>query len=73
MVVCDLSHHHTLLSIGHSGGLLGYSVENDIVNILKLSPLFVDVDAVVLKEIVTKYYPALNRSIPEKAFHYQSS
>lgn len=84
MAVCDLSHHLTLLSVGYSGGILSYSVGNNIVNILKLAPLhksstcftdrfFVGVDAFVLTAIVMKSYLALNRFFPERAFHYQSS
>ena len=93
MAVCDSKYCFTLVDIGDSGSqsdgsvfansFLGHAIENDMLNIPKLSPLpnsetclpfvFVGDDAFWLKENMMKPYPSQNRTLEEKVFDYRLS
>ena len=93
MAVCDSKYRFTLVDIGDSGSqsdgsvfansFLGHAIENDTLNIPKLSPLpnsetclpfvFVGDDAFGLKENMMKPYPSQNRTLEEKVFDYRLS
>ena len=93
MAVCDSKYRFTLVDVGDSGAkvievllsmvFLGHAIENDMLNIPKLSPLpnsgtclpfvFVDDNAFGLKENMMKLYPSQNRTLQEKVFHYRIS
>ena len=83
MAVCDSKYRFTLVDVGDSGAkvievllsmvFLGHAIENDMLNIPKLSPLpnsetclpfvFVGDDAFGLKENMMKPYPSKNRTL----------
>ena len=93
MAVCDLKYRFTLVDIGDSGcqsdisvfanSFFGHAIENDMLNIPKLSPLpnseicfpfvFVGDDAFGLKANMMKSYPSQNRTLEEKVFDYRLS
>ena len=93
MAVCDSKYRFTLVDTGDSGSqsdgsvfassFLGHPIENDMLNIPKLSPLpnsetclpfvFVGGDAFGLKENMMKPYPSQNRTLEEKVFDYRLS
>ena len=93
MAVCDSKYRFTLVDIGDSGSqsdgsvfansFLGHAIENDLLNIPKLSPLpnsktclpfvFVGDDAFGLKKNMMKPYPSQSRIVEEKVFDYRLS